>query len=99
MNAQILALPAAVGNVDLARRLALLIGQAMRQSAGLRLFAARGWYDFATPFFGAEYALKMHGIPQERITWKNYDAGHMMYVRDEDRAKLSADIRAFLRAR
>jgi carboxypeptidase C (cathepsin A) len=76
-----------------------LIGQAMRQNAGLRLFNAQGWYDFATPFFGAEYSLKRPGIPQERITWKYYDAGHMMYVRDEDRAKLSADIRAFIRAR
>ncbi len=76
-----------------------LIGQAMRQNAGLRLFAAQGWYDFATPFFGAEYSLKRPGIPQERITWKYYDAGHMMYVRNEDRAKLSADIRAFIRAR
>jgi len=76
-----------------------LIGQALRQNAGLRLFNAQGWYDFATPFFGAEYSLKRPGIPQERITWKYYDAGHMMYVRDEDRAKLSADIRAFIRAR
>ncbi len=76
-----------------------LIGRAMRQNAGLRLFNAQGWYDFATPFFGAEYSLKRSGIPQERITWKYYDAGHMMYVRDEDRAKLSADIRAFIRAR
>ncbi len=76
-----------------------LIGQALRQNAGLRLFNAQGWYDFATPFFGAEYSLKRHGIPQDRITWKYYDAGHMMYIRDEDRAKLSADIRAFIRAR
>jgi carboxypeptidase C (cathepsin A) len=76
-----------------------LIGQAMRQNAGLRLFNAQGYYDFATPFFGAEYSLKRPGIPQDRITWKYYDAGHMMYVRDEDRAKLAADIRAFIRGR
>jgi carboxypeptidase C (cathepsin A) len=76
-----------------------LIGQAMRQNSQLRLFNAQGYYDFATPFFGAEYSLKRTGIPQDRITWKYYDAGHMMYVRDEDRAKLSADIRAFIRAR
>lgn len=79
--------------------IAPLIGQAMRQNSQLRLFNAQGWYDFATPFFGAEYSLKRTGIPQERITWKYYDAGHMMYIRDEDRAKLSADIRAFIRAR
>jgi carboxypeptidase C (cathepsin A) len=79
--------------------IAPLIGQAMRQNSQLRLFNAQGYYDFATPFFGAEYSLKRPGIPQERITWKYYGAGHMMYVRDEDRARLSADIRAFIRAR
>ena len=79
--------------------IAPLIGQAMRQNSQLRLFNAQGYYDFATPFFGAEYSLKRTGIPQERITWKYYDAGHMMYVRDEDRAKLSSDIRTFIRAR
>ena len=79
--------------------IAPLIGKAMRQNSGLRLFNAQGYYDFATPFFGAEYSLKRTGIPQDRITWKYYDAGHMMYIRDEDRAKLSADIRAFIRDR
>jgi carboxypeptidase C (cathepsin A) len=79
--------------------IAPLIGKAMRQNSQLRLFNAQGYYDFATPFFGAEYSLKRTGIPQERITWKYYDAGHMMYVRDEDRAKLSADLRAFIKAR
>ena len=79
--------------------IAHLIGQAMRQNSQLRLFNAQGYYDFATPFFGAEYSLKRPGIPQDRITWKYYDAGHMMYVRDEDRARLSADIRAFIRDR
>ncbi|MEO0056880.1 MAG: hypothetical protein RIT17_316 [Pseudomonadota bacterium] len=79
--------------------IAPLIGQAMRQNSQLRLFNAQGYYDFATPFFGAEYSLKRTGIPQDRITWKYYDAGHMMYVRDEDRAKLSADLRAFIKAR
>jgi carboxypeptidase C (cathepsin A) len=76
-----------------------LIGKAMRQNSGLRLLNAQGWYDFATPFFGAEYSLKRTGIPQDRITWTYYDAGHMMYIRDEDRAKLSSDIRTFIRAR
>lgn len=75
------------------------IGQALRQNSQLRLFNAQGYFDFATPFFGAEYSLKRTGIPQDRLTFKYYDAGHMMYVRDEDRAQLSADIRAFIRAR
>ncbi|MEM6908245.1 MAG: peptidase S10 [Pseudomonadota bacterium] len=75
------------------------IGKAMRQNSQLRVFNAQGWYDFATPFFGAEYSLNRIGIPQDRVTYKYYDAGHMMYVRDEDRAQLSEDLRAFIRAR
>ena len=75
------------------------IGEAMRQNSGLRTFVGQGWYDFATPFFGAEYSLNRMGIPQDRVELHYYDAGHMMYVRDEDRAKLSRDIRAFIRNR
>ncbi len=75
------------------------IGQAMRQNSGLRTFVAQGYYDFATPFFGAELSLNRTGIPQDRVQFHYYDAGHMMYVRDEDRHQLSEDIRAFIRSR
>ncbi|WP_170002419.1 S10 family peptidase [Pseudopontixanthobacter vadosimaris] len=75
------------------------IGKAMRENADLRVLVAQGWYDFATPFFAAEYALSRPGIPQDRIEWHYYDSGHMMYVREEDRAQLSDDIRRFIRAR
>ena len=75
------------------------IGKALRENSGLKVFVGQGWYDFATPFFAAEYALSRTGFPQDRIAFHYYDAGHMMYVRDEDRRKLSADIRAFIRAR
>jgi carboxypeptidase C (cathepsin A) len=75
------------------------IGKAMRENSGLRVFVAQGWYDFATPFFAAEYALTRTGIPQDRVAYAYYDAGHMMYVRDEDRVKLSRDLRDFIRAR
>ena len=75
------------------------IGKAMRENSGLRVFVGQGYYDFATPFFAAEYALSRTGIPQDRVQFHYYHAGHMMYVRDEDRAKLSRDIRAFIRSR
>jgi carboxypeptidase C (cathepsin A) len=75
------------------------IGKAMRENRGLRTFVAQGWYDFATPFFAAEYALTRTGIPQDRVQYHYYDAGHMMYVRDEDRVKLSRDLRGFIRGR
>ena len=77
--------------------LAPYIGRALRENAGLRIFVGQGYYDFATPFFAAEYALSRTGIPQDRVRFHYYDAGHMMYVRDEDRHKLASDIRAFIR--
>ncbi|QNE30711.1 peptidase S10 [Sphingomonas sp. NBWT7] len=76
------------------------IGRALRENSGLRVFVGQGYYDFATPFFGAEYSLNRTGIPNDgRISWHWYHAGHMMYVRDEDLRKLSSDIRGFIRAR
>lgn len=75
------------------------IGQAMRENSGLRVFVGQGFYDFATPFFAAEYALSRTGIPQDRVEYHYYHSGHMMYVRDEDRAKLSRDVRNFIRSR
>jgi len=75
------------------------LGTALRENAGLRIFVAQGYYDFATPFFAAEYALSRTGIPQDRVQFHYYDAGHMMYVRDEDRHQLASDIRAFISGR
>nr|WP_047166361.1 peptidase S10 [Sphingomonas sp. Y57] len=73
------------------------LGKALRENSGLRVFVGQGWYDFATPFFGAEYSLNRPGFDPSRISFHYYDAGHMMYVRPDDLRKLSADVRAFIR--
>jgi len=75
------------------------LGRAMRENSGLRVFVAQGWYDFATPFFAAEYSMSRPGFDPARIQFHYYDAGHMMYVRPDDLHKLSTDVRAFIRAR
>lgn len=75
------------------------IGRTLRENSGVRVFVAAGWYDFATPFFGAEYSLSRTGIDPRRVQFHYYDAGHMMYVREADLARLSDDVRAFIRAR
>ena len=84
---------------DVYMNVAPYIGRALRENSGLRVFVGQGYYDFATPFFGAEYALSRTGIPRERIQYAYYGSGHMMYVRDDDRAKLSRDVRDFIRGR
>ncbi|HEY0626560.1 MAG TPA: peptidase S10 [Allosphingosinicella sp.] len=75
------------------------LGKALRENSGMRIFVGQGYYDFATPFFAAEYALSRTGIPQDRIEYQYYGSGHMMYVRDDDRVKLSRDVRNFIRNR
>jgi carboxypeptidase C (cathepsin A) len=81
------------------KNVAPYIGKAMRENAGLRVFVGAGYYDFATPLLGAEYSLSRTGFPADRIQFHYYHAGHMMYVRDEDRAKLARDVRDFIRSR
>lgn len=78
--------------------LAPYIGSAMRQNAGLHVFVAAGYYDFATPFFGAEYSLNRSGIVPERIHFAYFESGHMMYVHHPSLAKLQGDVRTFMRS-
>jgi carboxypeptidase C (cathepsin A) len=73
------------------------LSRALRENSGMKILVAQGYYDFATPFFAAEYSLNRPGFPDGRIEYTYYDAGHMMYVQDSDRTKLSNDIRAFIR--
>jgi carboxypeptidase C (cathepsin A) len=75
------------------------LGRAMRENSAMRLFVGQGYYDFATPFFAAEYALSRYGVPQDRVEYRYYGSGHMMYVRDDDRTALSRDVRDFIRRR
>lgn len=86
-------------DADLYVNVAPYLGKALRENSGLRVFVGQGWYDFATPFFAAEYSLNRPGFDPSRISFKYYDAGHMMYVRPDELRKLSADVRAFIRAR
>ena len=72
------------------------LADAMRRNSDLRVMVANGYYDFATPFFDAEYTFARHGIVKERVFMKYYEAGHMMYIREPDLIQLSTDIREFL---
>jgi carboxypeptidase C (cathepsin A) len=74
------------------------LGKGMRENKDLRVMLASGWYDLATPFFGAEMALHKNGVVLDRVQFDYYDAGHMMYLAEQDGRKLSNDVRAFIRA-
>jgi carboxypeptidase C (cathepsin A) len=71
---------------------------AMSKNPSLRVLVASGYYDLATPFFAADYTLAHLGLPADLrgdIETHYYDAGHMMYVRLPDLAKLRRDVQAF----
>ncbi|MFQ5534610.1 MAG: S10 family peptidase [Sphingomonadales bacterium] len=74
------------------------VGTAMRQNKHFRVLVASGYYDFATPFFGAENSMARNGIMPERVTMTYYPAGHMMYVHAPSLKQLNADVRAFIEA-
>jgi carboxypeptidase C (cathepsin A) len=73
--------------------------QAMLANPHLRVEVENGLYDLATPFMATEYTMDHLGLPdklQKNIGLQYYDAGHMMYLRDEDLAKLKANIALFI---
>ena len=75
--------------------------EAMITNPHLKVEIDNGLYDLATPFFATEYTVDHLGLPeklQKNIQLKYYDAGHMMYVREEDLAKLKANVGAFIDA-
>ncbi len=73
---------------------------AMARNPYLKVFVAAGYYDMATPFFGAEYDFMHLGWEptyQARVSWGYYEAGHMMYIRPESLRQFKRDVAAFIR--
>jgi len=65
----------------------------------MKLFVANGYYDLATPFYATQYTLNHLNLDpglRKNITLGYYEAGHMMYIRQDSLEKLHADISKFL---
>lgn len=75
------------------------LAETMRENKSLRVMVASGYYDFATPFFDAEYTFWRHGIDMSRVTMTYYEAGHMMYLHQPSLEKVAKDIREFITAK
>jgi len=73
--------------------------QAMLRNPLLQVEVENGLYDVVTPFFATEYAMEHLGLPeklQKNIHLQYYEAGHMMYVREEDLIKLKNNVGSFI---
>ena len=65
----------------------------------LQVQVENGYFDLATPFFATEHTMDHLGLPKDlesHIHFEYYDAGHMMYLRQDSLAKLKANIAAFI---
>ncbi len=73
--------------------------RAMSENPNLHLFVQSGYYDGGTTYFAAKYTmwnLDPAGRLQDRMRFKGYRSGHMMYLRAEDLASSNQDIRDFI---
>ncbi len=76
------------------------LANAMKTNPRLKVMLNGGYYDLATPFFGAEYEEKHLPIPAslaKNIEYDWYESGHMVYVRDKCRKQLHDRVAAFIK--
>lgn len=75
------------------------LARAMSENPYLHVFVQSGYYDGGTDYFGAKYNMwnmDPRGALQDRMRWKGYRSGHMMYLRAEDLVTSNQDIRDFV---
>ncbi|MAD73599.1 MAG: carboxypeptidase [Rheinheimera sp.] len=73
--------------------------QAMAQNPYLQVLTQSGYFDGATNYFDATYnmwQLDPSGKMKDRMSFKGYRSGHMMYLRAEDLKKSNDDLRDFI---
>jgi carboxypeptidase C (cathepsin A) len=71
------------------------LARVLRRNPHLRVFVASGHFDLGTPSTATDWSLAQLDIPPDvapRVTHHYYDAGHMMYTREADLAKLKRDL-------
>ncbi len=73
--------------------------QAMAQNPYLNVLYQSGYYDGATTYFHAKYTMGQidrSGKLKDRMDFKGYRSGHMMYLRRADLETANNDLREFI---
>jgi carboxypeptidase C (cathepsin A) len=77
------------------------LATAMKTNPRLKVLVNGGYFDLATPFYGAWYEDKHLPIPAklaDNIQYDWYESGHMVYVRDQSLKQLHDNVAAFIRS-
>ncbi|NNM25118.1 MAG: carboxypeptidase, partial [Phycisphaerales bacterium] len=73
--------------------------RAMAQNPYLHVMVQSGYYDGGTDYFNAKYTMwhmDPSGRLQDRMFFRGYRSGHMMYLRRPDLERANDDIREFI---
>jgi carboxypeptidase C (cathepsin A) len=73
---------------------------AMAENPYLNVMIQSGYYDGATNYFDAKYTLwhlDPSGKMKNRLSFKGYPSGHMMYLRHQDLKQANQDLREFIK--
>lgn len=73
--------------------------EAMTMNPNLDVMIQSGYFDGATTYFNAKYLLgqlNINGKLNDRLNFKGYRSGHMMYLRAEDLKTANQDLRDFI---
>jgi carboxypeptidase C (cathepsin A) len=73
---------------------------AMAANPYLHVLTQSGYYDGACDYFNAKYnmwQMDPSGKTKERLSWKGYRSGHMMYLRRQDLQQANEDLRDFIK--
>jgi carboxypeptidase C (cathepsin A) len=90
----------AAGTVETGANVMPDLAYRMKLNPKMKVMLAGGYYDLATPYFEGIY--EMHHLPmpnslQSNISYHYYEAGHMIYVREDILKQFHADVSAFIK--
>jgi carboxypeptidase C (cathepsin A) len=92
---------AVAGTVETGANVMPDLAYRMKMNPKMKIFLGGGYYDLATPYFEGMY--EMHHLPiprnlQANISYHYYEAGHMIYVKEDVLKQFHSDVAAFIKS-